>query len=95
MAQFGDFEEMTDEDVQSWLEQFGHLGRLRGQRDSTGEAGSQVGRFIEAVRLAIKWIGQEPQLREAGTDGLQEGIADGHGLGHGPSVRGGRIGKLG
>jgi hypothetical protein len=28
MAQFRDFEEMTDEDVQSWLEHFGHLGLL-------------------------------------------------------------------
>lgn len=28
MAQFRDFEEMTDEDIQSWLEQFGHVGLL-------------------------------------------------------------------
>ena len=28
MAQFRDFEEMTDKDIQSWLEQFGHLGLL-------------------------------------------------------------------
>jgi hypothetical protein len=28
MAQFRDFEKMTDEDVQSWLERFGHLGLL-------------------------------------------------------------------
>jgi predicted transcriptional regulator len=32
-AQFRDFNEMTDEDVESWLQQFGHLGLLPVQSD--------------------------------------------------------------
>ena len=35
-AQHRDFSEMTDEDVESWLQQFGHLGLLD-QNDEPGE----------------------------------------------------------